>query len=185
MKQFLLLLSLVGAAIYAFLVITHNVIPDHNAEEPDHLAGQRLSAWGPYLPRRSSSQQPQATLATSQQSAPYGPRPYSENRNQDLERNPGAEYRLASSQDKEPAFESAGTLSEPAPAKPALQKSKKPSRSAKPAFRVSRYAKPAVRVSRSAKPAFRVSRYAKPAFRVFRYPRPAVAVARWDPWNLR
>ena len=48
MKQFLFLL--VGAAIYAFLIITHNVIPDRNAGEPDHLAGQRLSAWGPYLP---------------------------------------------------------------------------------------------------------------------------------------
>ena len=71
MKQFLFLLSLVGAAIYAFLIITHNVIPDRNAGEPDHLAGQRLSAWGPYLPGRPPNQQPQAP--TSQHPAPLSP----------------------------------------------------------------------------------------------------------------
>ena len=130
MKGLLLFLSLVGAAIYALLVITHNVIPDGKAEDtfagqtqPNHPVVRRLSSWGPYLPSRSLSQKPQAPVATSQQPAPlppqqnaaygYGPRSYSENPSQNSERKPGADHQLATSEDKAPATESDGAEPEP------------------------------------------------------------------------
>jgi hypothetical protein len=99
----LLFLSLVGAGIYALLVVTHDVLPSDKAEDTfagqtqsSHPVGERLSAWGPYLPR-SLSQNPQAPLATSQQPAPSSPQ-QTENPSQNSERKPGADYQLAASE---------------------------------------------------------------------------------------
>ena len=76
MMRALLLLSLVGAAIYGFLVITGDALSGGNSKDgvasrtqpqPNHSADERLSSWGSYLPSRSPSQDPQ--LATSQEPA--------------------------------------------------------------------------------------------------------------------
>jgi hypothetical protein len=106
MGRVLLFLSLVGAAIYVLLVVTHDVLPSDKAEDtfagqtqPNHPVGERLSAWGPYLPS-SLSQKPQAPLATFQQPAPLPPQ-QSENPSQNSERKPGADYQLAASEASE------------------------------------------------------------------------------------
>jgi len=72
MMRALLFLSIVGAIIYGFLVITGNALSGGNTKDgltiqarPDHSADGRLSSWDSYLPSRSQGQNPQ--LATSQQ----------------------------------------------------------------------------------------------------------------------
>jgi hypothetical protein len=67
----LLLLGIVGAAIYAVLIFTHDVITDGKTEntyagqtQPNHPDAKRLSSWDGYLPTPSVSYNPQ--LATSQ-----------------------------------------------------------------------------------------------------------------------
>src|SRR6478609_6898704 len=68
MMRALLFLSIVGAIIYGFLVITGNALSGGNTKDqakPDHSADDRLSSWDSYLPSRSQGQNPQ--LATSQQ----------------------------------------------------------------------------------------------------------------------
>ena len=76
MIRALLFLSLVGAAIYGFLVITGDALSEGNSKDgvasrtqpqPNHSADERLSSWGSYLPSRSPSQDPQ--LVTSQEPA--------------------------------------------------------------------------------------------------------------------
>ena len=59
MSRLLLLLSLIGAAIYALLIYTHDVLTDEKAEktyaeqaQPNHPV-QHLSSWGSYLPDRA------------------------------------------------------------------------------------------------------------------------------------
>lgn len=65
MKQLIVFLGLVGASIYALLDVTHRLIPV--IPEDNKATGQtRLSAWGPYLPDPSLSQ----NLATRQQLSP-------------------------------------------------------------------------------------------------------------------
>ena len=58
MMRLLVFLSCVGAAIYAFLVVTNNkmpVVPDGTKAE--FVAREtRLRVWGPYLPDRSLKQ---------------------------------------------------------------------------------------------------------------------------------
>ena len=56
----LLLLGIVGAAIYAVLIFTHDVITDGKTEhtyagqtQPDHPDANRLSSWDGYLPTPS------------------------------------------------------------------------------------------------------------------------------------
>jgi hypothetical protein len=56
MKGFLLFLSFAGAAVYAFLVVLHNVLPPANSDyaavyrlEPHRLAVRNLRSWGPSL----------------------------------------------------------------------------------------------------------------------------------------
>ena len=75
MKQFLLFMGLVGAALYAFLVFTHNAITDGKSEripvpqtQPNPPVPQRLSSWESHLPSRSQSQnsQPSAHLPAQQ-----------------------------------------------------------------------------------------------------------------------
>ena len=74
MSRLLLLLSLIGAAIYAFLIYTHDVLTDEKAEKTYAAQPQpkqpveRMSSWDTYLPDRSTNQNPQ--LASSQPSTP-------------------------------------------------------------------------------------------------------------------
>ena len=72
MMRALLFLSIVGAIIYGFLVITGDALSGGNTKDgltiqakPDHSTDDRLSSWDSYLPSRSQGQNPQ--LATSQQ----------------------------------------------------------------------------------------------------------------------
>src|SRR6476660_7544777 len=74
MMRALLFLSIVGAIIYGFLVITGDALSGGNTKvgltiqaKPDHSADDRLSSWDSYLPSRSQSRNPQ--LASSQQPA--------------------------------------------------------------------------------------------------------------------
>ena len=92
MMRALLFLSIVGAIIYGFLVITGNALSGGNTKDgltiqakPDHSTDDRLSSWDSYLPSRSQSRNPQ--LASSQQPAAL---PSQANPSQDSE-----VYRLA------------------------------------------------------------------------------------------
>jgi hypothetical protein len=98
MTRFLLFLSLIGAAIYALLIYTHEVLTDDEAEktyagrtQPNHPV-QHLSSWDSYLPDRSVSQS--SKLATSQLSPSLPPQQSAEPR-QNLER--GAEQSASES----------------------------------------------------------------------------------------
>jgi hypothetical protein len=106
MTRFLLFLSLIGAAIYALLIYTHDVLTEETAEktyteqaQPNHPV-QHLSSWGSYLPDRSISQNSQ--LATSQPSTPLPPQQTDEP-SQNSERN--ADH-VATSENKATSFES-------------------------------------------------------------------------------
>ena len=77
MTRLLLLLSLIGAAIYGLLIYTHDVLTDEKAEktyteqaQPNHPV-QHLSSWDSHLPDRSISQNSQS--ATSQTPTPLPP----------------------------------------------------------------------------------------------------------------
>jgi hypothetical protein len=90
MTRLLLLLSLIGAAIYGLLIYTHDVLTDEKAEktyteqaQPNHSV-QHLSSWDSHLPDRSISQNSQ--LATSQPSTPLPPQ-QSDGPSQNSERN--------------------------------------------------------------------------------------------------
>ena len=144
MMRALLLLSLVGAAIYGFLVVTEDALTDANSKggvaiqtQQNRSADERLSSWDSYLPSRSQSQNPQ--LATSQQPAALPSQ----------ERNDPSQNRLATSENSAGSSESDGltsgsSIAAPAPAqvaaestteplgtKPPVRKSSKRSRSAK------------------------------------------------------
>ena len=97
----LLFLGLVGAAIYALLVYTHQVLPRGEAEDmagqtqPNQPVAQHLSSWGTHLASRSPSQNPQQFAPLPpQQNAAY--EPMSNDPSQNPERKPGAWYQLAS-----------------------------------------------------------------------------------------
>ena len=73
----LLLLGIVGAAIYAVLIFTHDVITDGETEntyagqtQPDHHDANRLSSWDGYLPTPSVSQNPQVAMSQPALSSP-------------------------------------------------------------------------------------------------------------------
>ena len=80
MKEFLLLVGLVGAAIYAFLIFSHHALTDGKSENtrtgqaqpivPSAVPSAHLSSWDAYLPTRSQKQSPE--LATAQP-IPYPP----------------------------------------------------------------------------------------------------------------
>jgi len=94
----LLFLSLVGAAIYGFLVISGgNTNENQTIQTQNHPVGERLSSWGSYL-APSPSQNPQ--LATSQRPAQT---PLVYDASQNSERKSGTEYQLAASENKTPA----------------------------------------------------------------------------------
>ena len=111
MKGLLLLLS-VGAAIYALLVITHDVSPGDKAKDTfagktqPNQPGAQQSSWGTHLPSRSLSQDTQAPWAVSQEPSPLqqnavdGPR--ATDPSQNSERKPGASYQHAASKAKAP-----------------------------------------------------------------------------------
>ena len=106
----LLFLSVTGAALYALLVVTHNVIPADKVE--DTFAGQTqlynpadrdLRSWGSNLPALVS--QPPSPQST-QQKAAYGRSPNREG--QSSERMAGADDRPAASENKLTASEMNG-----------------------------------------------------------------------------
>ena len=80
MKEFLLLVGLVGAAIYAFLIFSHHALTDGKSENtrtgqaqpivPSAVPSAHLSSWDAYLPTRSQKQNPQVATA---QPIPYPP----------------------------------------------------------------------------------------------------------------
>jgi hypothetical protein len=148
MMRALLFLSIVGAIIYGFLVITGDSLSGGNTKDgltiqakPDHSTDDRLSSWDSYLPSRSQGQNPQ--LATSQQ-----PVTLPSQETSDPSQDSGV-YRLAlaASKNRERAsddsLESESPVVAPAPAlaaestteplatKPPVRKSSKRSRSAK------------------------------------------------------
>ena len=96
MKAFLLFLILGGAALYTFLVVTHDSLQDGKTEttlavqtQPNQPVAKQVSSWGTYL-----SQKPEAPLAQQTAALPPQPSP-----SQDLERLPGADH-LAAPEDK-------------------------------------------------------------------------------------
>ena len=108
MMRTLLFLSLVGAAIYGFLVISGgNTNENQTIQTQNHPVGERLSSWGSYLPQ-SPSQNPQ--LATSQRPAQTHSQ-LVDDASQNSERKSGTEYQLAASENKTPAV---GAKPEPA-----------------------------------------------------------------------
>ena len=109
MKAFLLFLILGGAALYTFLVVSHDSLQDGKTEttlavqtQPNQPVAKQVSSWGTYL-----SQKPEAPLA--QQTAAL---PSQQSASQDLERLPGADHQLAASED-EAATAQSDTYQEP------------------------------------------------------------------------
>src|SRR6476469_1460519 len=151
MMRALLFLSIVGAIIYGFLVITGNALSGGNTKDgltiqarPDHSADGRLSSWDSYLPSRSQGQNPQ--LATSQQPVTLP----SQGRSDPSQDSGVYRLALAASKNRErasddslesespvvapaPAQVAAESTTEPLTTKPPVRKSIKRSRSAKPA----------------------------------------------------
>ena len=73
MKQFLLFVSLAGAALYALLVFTHDAITDGKSEripvpqaQPVHPVPQRLSSWESHLRSSAPNSQPTAHMPPQQ-----------------------------------------------------------------------------------------------------------------------
>ena len=73
MKQFLLFVSLAGAALYALLVFTHDAITDGKSEripvpqaQPVHPVPQRLSSWESHLRSSAPNSQPTAHMSPQQ-----------------------------------------------------------------------------------------------------------------------
>jgi hypothetical protein len=98
----LLFLSLVGAAIYALLVYSHDTLKDRIAEvssnsqaQSDHTVGNHFSSWGNYLPTPASENSQSA-------SSPDG-----DLGDQDTERQRGDRHQLARSADAQAAGDDA------------------------------------------------------------------------------
>jgi hypothetical protein len=111
MSRLLLLLSLIGTAIYAFLIYTHDVLTDEKAEKTYAAQPQpkqpveRMSSWDTYLPDRSTNQNPQ--LASSQ---PSTPPQQSDEASQNSKRNAD---QVATSENKATSSESGDTEQRP------------------------------------------------------------------------
>jgi hypothetical protein len=113
MKVFLLFLILGGAALYTFLVVTHDALQDGKTEntlavqtQPNQPVAQQLSSWGSHLSSRSLSQKPEAPSAPAL--LPPQPSP-----SHDLEQMPGADHQFAASEDKAATPESDSADREP------------------------------------------------------------------------
>jgi hypothetical protein len=103
-------LILGGAALYTFLVVTHDALQDGNTEstlavqtQPDQPVAQQVSSWSTYL-----SQKPEAPLAQ-----PTAALPPQRSPSKDLERMPGADHQFAASEDKAATAESDSADQEP------------------------------------------------------------------------
>ena len=106
----LLLLGIVGAAIYALLVFTNDALKDGKTEntyagqtQPNHPDAKRLSSWDGYLPTPSVSQNPQLAMS---QPAPSSPQ------QRDAERQPDTGHQFAASENKPTTSESDSSESE-------------------------------------------------------------------------
>src|SRR6476620_9635154 len=73
MKQFLLFVSLAGAALYALLVYSHHTITEGRSErvparqtQPNDPSAQRLSSWESHLRSSAPNSQPTAHLPPQQ-----------------------------------------------------------------------------------------------------------------------
>ena len=106
----LLLLGIVGAAIYAILFFSHDVLMDGKTEntfagqtQPDHPDAKRLSSWDGYLPNPSVSQNPQLAMS---QFAALSPQ------QGDAERRPDIGHQFATSKNKPATSESDSSESE-------------------------------------------------------------------------
>jgi hypothetical protein len=70
MWRALVFLSLVGAAIYGFLVVTHDALSENTKDavatssQVSQETGDRLSSWGSYLPRRVASHTSQSEVSS-------------------------------------------------------------------------------------------------------------------------
>jgi hypothetical protein len=122
MKVFLLFLILGGAALYTFLVLTHDALQDGKTEntlavqtQPNQPVAQQVSSWGTYLSSGSLSQKPEASLAQQTAALPSQPSP-----SHDLERMAGADHQFAASEDKSATAKSDGAEQEPVRAKVVL-----------------------------------------------------------------
>jgi hypothetical protein len=100
----LLLLGIVGAAIYAVLFFSHDVLTDGKTEntyawqtQPHHPDAKRLSSWDGYLPTPSLSQNPQLAMS---QPAPSSPQ------QRDLKRRPDTGHQFTASENKPTTSES-------------------------------------------------------------------------------
>ena len=111
MSRLLLLLSLIGAAIYAFLIYTHDVLTDEKAEKTYAAQPQpkqpveHMSSWNTYLPDRSTIQNPQLTS-----SQPSTPPQQSDEASQNSTRNAD---QVATSENKATSSESGDTEQRP------------------------------------------------------------------------
>ena len=140
MLRTLLFLSLVGAAIYGFLVISGgNTNENQTIKTQNHPVGERLSSWGSYL-APSPRQNPQ--LATSQRPAQTSPQ-LGDDASQNSERKSGtgvqmhSEASVSSPTVEDPSSVGSATptqvatesttesTAEPQPAKPAPPKANK------------------------------------------------------------
>ena len=106
MGRVLLFLSLVGAAIYVLLVVTHDVLPSDKAEEipcwPNSAQSSSRRApecVGP-LPSQLSKPKTASSVGDLSATRPLPPQ-QSENPSQNSERKPGADYQLAASEASE------------------------------------------------------------------------------------
>ena len=76
MKQFLLFVSLAGAALYALLVYSHHTITEGRSErvparqtQPNDPSAQRLSSWESHIRSSAPNSQPTAHLPSQQDAA--------------------------------------------------------------------------------------------------------------------
>ena len=100
----LLLLGIVGAAIYAVLFFSYDVLTDGKTEntysgqtQPDRPDTKRLSSWDGYLPNPSASQNSQLAMS---QPAPLSPQ------QTDAERRPDTGHQFVASENKPTTSES-------------------------------------------------------------------------------
>ena len=100
----LLLLCIVGAAIYAVLFFSYDVLTDGKTEntysgqtQPDRPDTKRLSSWDGYLPNPSASQNSQLAMS---QPAPLSPQ------QRDAERRPDTGHQFVASENKPTTSES-------------------------------------------------------------------------------
>ena len=103
MKQFLLFVSLAGAALYALLVYSHHTITEGRSErvparqtQPNDPSAQRLSSWESHIRSSAPNSQPTAHLPSQQDAADELRRDPS----QDSERKPGGWYQGTTSEAK-------------------------------------------------------------------------------------